>query len=494
MKIQNKTQAKKNRSRLYISLVVILAATLGYLLIGNLSRGRHKHPNVLLITIDTLRADHLGCYGYRLETSPNIDKFAKSGVLFTDCTVQWPKTWPSMASMITGAYPKTTGMQGKRRFLPTSFNVMSEIFGEAGYITGAVISNFNIGKKFGFEQGFDHFVESWEDKWIEKWGNVPFKFRPGIIKKYTNATVVTNLALSWLKEIKGSSPFFLWLHYMDPHGPYIPPPDYKAFFKDTHGYEPVPLEKIHPYQIQERNDKPITDIGFYKAQYDREIRYLDDEIGRLLSELAKLGLETNTLIVFTADHGESLGDHDYYLDHGKLPYQACAHIPLILVQEDVLPSNRTFNHSVGLIDVSATVLDLSGIKVPVSFEGQSLSGLIVGEEEASVPGYVFMESGYHWSGFQKTVRCGRWKLINFKDGKKPHRKNGPEFELYHIYEDPSELNNIASKHPEIVKTLRRVLEEWYSSGPRFIEEGEEVDLDSLDERSREMLRSLGYIK
>jgi arylsulfatase len=370
MKTPNKTQAKKNRSSFYISLVIILAATLGYLLIGNLSRGKHKHPNVLLITIDALRADHLGCYGYRLETSPNIDKFAKSGVLFIDCTVQWPKTWPSMASMITGAYPKTTGMKVKRRFLPTSFNVMNEIFGEAGYATGSVVANFNVGKKFGFDQGFSHFVESWQDKWIERWGDVPFRFRPGMIKKYTNGTVVTDQALSWLEEIKDGSAFFLWLHYMDPHGPYMPPPDYKAFFRDAHGYEPVPLEKIHPYQIQKRKDKPITDIGFYKAQYDREIRYLDDEIGRLLSELARLGLETDTLIIFTADHGESLGDHDYYLDHGKLPYQACAHIPLILVQEDVLPSGRTIKHPVGLIDVSATVLDLSGIKVPVSFEGQ----------------------------------------------------------------------------------------------------------------------------
>ncbi len=490
------TAILKSRSRKYILCIlafIVLASALGYVLIGNLVRGKHKHPNVLLITIDALRADHLGCYGYSLETSPNIDRLAKRGVLFKDCTVQWPKTWPSMASMITGAYPKTTGMRLERLVLPPSFNVMSEIFGEAGYTTGAVVANYNIGKKFGFDQGFDHFVESWQDMWKKKKGDRPFIFRIGKIKNYTNATIVTDQALGFLEELEGDSPFFLWLHYMDPHGPYKPPKDYTIYFKGAHRREPVPLRKIPRYQVQNRKGNPITDVGFYKTKYDREIRYLDDEIGRLLSELTKLSFSTETLIIFTADHGESLGDHDYYLEHGKLPYQPCAHIPLIIVQKDVLPQGRTIDESVGLIDVSATAVDLAGIKIPGSFEGQSLKDLILGEEDALVPDYVFMESGYNRSGFHKTVRSNRWKLIQFLGGENSQSKNGLGFELYDIREDPSELNNVASDHPEMVDSLSRVLEEWYSSGPRF-EKGKEIDLDSLDERSREMLRSLGYIK
>jgi arylsulfatase A-like enzyme len=312
-----------------------------------------------------------------------------------------------------------------------------------------------------------------------------------MIKKYTNATVVTDQALSWLEEIKGDRPFFLWLHYMDPHGPYIPPPAYKAFFKDAHGHESVPLEKIPSYQIQRQKGIPITDVGFYRAQYDREIRYLDDEIERLLSKLDRLGLDKETLIVFTADHGESLGDHGYYLEHGRYPYQACAHIPLILVEKGVLPSNKTIEYPVGLIDVSATVVELSGIKVPSSFEGQSLRGLIMGEEGASKPEYVFMQSG---DGSQLTVRQNRWKYINFGSKKWWYNPHGLEFEFYDIYEDPLEANNVVSEHAEIVNNLSRILEEWYSGGPRFTEQGKEIDLDSLDERSREILRSLGYIK
>jgi arylsulfatase A-like enzyme len=493
LKHTSSLRTKFRKYILFIFAISTVTATFSLIVIRNIKRGELKHPNVLLITIDALRADHLGCYGYSLETSPNIDRLAKSGVLFTDCTVQWPKTWPSMASMITGAYPKTTGIRIKRRSLPPSFNVMSEVFGEAGYTTGAVVANFNIGKKFGFDQGFDHFVESWLDMWKQKRGERPFKFRVGKIKNYTNATVVTDQAIGFLEGLQRNNPFFLWLHYMDPHGPYKPPKAYRTYFKGAHKREPIALEVIPRYQLRKRKGEPITNIGFYKAEYDREIRYLDDEIGRLLSQLDSLGFDSDTLIIFTADHGESLGDHDYYLEHGKLPYQPCAHIPLILVQKNVLPQGEKIKVPVGLIDVSATAVDLSGIRIPGSFEGMSLKNLILGEENAKAPDYVFMESGYHETGFHKTVRSGRWKLIHFLEVENPHTRNGQNFALYNIYEDPSELTNVASDHPEIVDRLKRTLEEWDSSGPR-LKKGKEIDLDSLDERSREMLRSLGYIK
>jgi len=471
----------------FILLVVIFAVALGCFQVSCKSQDKPMPPNVLLITIDTLRADHLGCYGYRLATSPNIDRLAKYGVLFSDCTVQWPLTWPSMASMNTGAYPKTTGIGHKLSILPDSFYMMSEIFGETGYATGAVVANFTVGKKYGFHQGFDHFVESWQEMWEKEQGDVPISDDSRILKKYTNATIVTDQALKWLDEIKGERPFFLWLHYMDPHGPYMPPREYRAYFRDTHETKHVPLKVIPKYQRRGRKDGPITDIGFYKAEYDREIKYLDDEIGRLLSELSWQGLDTKTLIVFSADHGESLDEHEYYLEHGKLPYQPSAHIPLILVQKGVLPSGKTITHPVGLIDLSTTILDLSGISIPASFEGQSLRDLIMSGQEAAKPEYVFMQSG---KGTELTVRCDRWKLIHFQNRKQTEN----QFELYDIHDDPTEMNNIASEHPEIVRNLSNVLQEWYTSGPRFVEKGKEIDLDSLDEKSREMLKSLGYIK
>ncbi len=468
-------------------LAFIFAGTFSFFYAGCKIQDRPTHPNVLLITIDTLRADHLGCYGYRLATSPNIDRLAKYGVIFSDCTVQWPLTWPSMASMNTGAYPKTTGIEHKISILPDSFYMMSEIFGEAGYATGAVVANFTVGKKYGFHQGFDHFVESWQEMWEQEQGDVPISDDSRILKRYTNATIVTDQALKWLEEIKGERPFYLWLHYMDPHGPYMPPREYRAYFREAHETEHVALNDIPKYQRRGNKDGPITDIGFYKTEYDREIKYLDDEIGRLLSELSWQGLDTNTLIVFSADHGESLDEHDYYLEHGKLPYQPSAHIPLIMVHKGVLPSGKTISHPVGLIDLSTTILDHSGINIPASFEGQSLRELIIDEQTASQPEYVFMQSG---KGAELTVRSDRWKLIHFQDRKQAEN----QFELYDIHKDPTEVNNIASEHPEVARNLSKVLHEWYTSGPRFTEKGKEIDLDSLDEKSREMLKSLGYIK
>jgi len=471
----------------FLILTVLLVVACVCLKVSCRSQDRPEHPNVLLITIDTLRADHLGCYGYRLPTSSNIDRLAKYGVLFSDCTVQWPLTWPSMASMNTGAYPKTTGIEHKLSVLPDSFYMMAEIFKGAGYATGAVVANFTVGRKYGFSQGFDHFVESWQEMWEKEQGNVPIVHDSRILKKYTNATIVTDQALAWLAQIKEARPFFLWLHYMDPHGPYIPPLEYRAFFRDAHESMDVPLSDIPRYQRRGKKEGPITDLGFYKTEYDREIRYLNDEVGRLFAELSWQGLDANTLIVFTADHGESLDENDYYLEHGKLPYQPSAHIPLILVQKGVLPSGKTIKHPVGLIDLSATVLDFAGIDIPASFEGHSLRDLILGDQESPKPEYVFMRSG---KGTEMTVRSGKWKLIHFQTRK----SNENQFELYDIHDDPYERIDVASENPELVRTLSRVLQEWYTGGPRFAERGKEIDIDSLDENSREMLRSLGYIK
>lgn len=466
---------------------VFLTVALGFFQVSCQSQDKLPHPNVLLITIDTLRADHLGCYGYRLPTSPNIDRLAKYGVLFNDCTVQWPLTWPSMASMNTGAYPKTTGIEYKLSILPDSFYMLSEIFGEAGYSTGAVVANFTVGKKYGFAQGFDHFVESWQEMWAKEQGDAPIADDPRILKKYTNATIVTDQALAWIEKVKGEKPFFLWLHYMDPHGPYIPPLEYRAYFRNSHEINDVPLKAIPKYQRRGNKEGPITDLGFYKTEYDREIKYLDDEIGRLISELSWQGLDADTLIVFSADHGESLDEHDYFLEHGKLPYQPSAYIPLILVQKGVLPSGKTIEHPVGLIDLSATILDLSGISIPASFEGQSLRDMILNEGDGPKPEYVFMQSG---RGTELTIRSGKWKLIHFQNRKQSDK----QFELYDIHSDPTELKNIASEHPDIVRDLSKVLLDWHSSGPRLAEKGKEIDIDSLDEKSREMLKSLGYIE
>ena len=236
----------------------------------------------------------------------------------------------------------------------------------------------------------------------------------------------------------------------------------------------------------------ITDLGFYKTQYDREIRYLDDEVGRLIDELEDLGILRNTLLVLTADHGESLGEHDYYLEHGKFSYQANAHVPLLMVWDGRLPPQRMVDAPVGLIDVAPTLLDLVGIPIPFTFEGQSLAMLATGKKGARAPAYVFMESGTITAEFQLTVRSGKWKLIKVQADRDRRLMCGTEYELYDVLADPDETVNLAAEYLDVVARLGEVLDQWYSGlFPLF--DVETVDPDTLDQKTREMLRSLGYI-
>ena len=320
--------------------------------------------------------------------------------------------------------------------------------------------------------------------------------RPGKVKRYTDARIVTDQGLEWLRDGDPGRPFFLWLHYMDPHGPYVPPAAYARYFAGSYPPEPTALRKLPGYQLQgdAKTRQPITDLAFYRAQYDREVRFLDDELGRLFQELDRLGIDPgNTLIVFTADHGESFDEHEYYLEHGKFSYQSCAHVPLIIVQDGRLPAGQVMEHPVGLIDASATILDLAGIEIPRTFEGRSLAAMIDGERRVLRPEYVFMEAGYQ-EQTQLTVRHQQWKLIHVQSPADRRLMAGDTYELYDVRSDPGELNNLAAEHAGLVARLSKVLEEWYTGGPRWKERGEEVDLRSLSPEEQEMLRSLGYLQ
>src|SRR5262245_52642261 len=247
-----------------------------------------SRPNLLLVSVDTLRADHLGSYGYRLDTSPTIDALAAAGVRFADATVQWPKTWPSMASMLTGKYPASVGVRyAPRRPLAEEQTTLAEALRGAGYQTAAVVANPNVGQGLQFDQGFDRFVESWLTELRRQTGEHVLKDAPGVVKHFTNATIVSDEAIRLLDELAGRPPFFLWLHYIDPHGPYRPPLEYRRLFFGDHPSKRVPVQDLPPYQVQvDREHGTVSaDIGFYIGQYDREIRYLDDQLARVLAKL-----------------------------------------------------------------------------------------------------------------------------------------------------------------------------------------------------------------
>ena len=449
--------------------------------------------NILLVTVDALRADHLGVWGYRLETSRNIDRLAASGVRFADATVQWPKTWPSMVSMLTGTYPATSGIRmTPRRPLPAESVTLAEILRGAGYRTGAVVANVNLGKAFAFDQGFEHFVESWVEEVLRRKGKTTFRNAAGRVKQFTNAERVTDQAIALLDELSKEGPFFLWLHYIDPHGPYVAPPGYAHLFVGEHPPQPVPIADLPRYQVQrDERGAVVDDLGFYRAQYDREIRYVDDQLGRLLAALDERHLRKRTLIVLTADHGESLGENRYYLEHGALPYQSTVHVPLIVAQRGRLPAGRLIDEPVGLIDLAPTILELLDVERPSTIQGTSLAPSILGTSEAGAR-LVFLESGSE-DRKQFAVRRGRWKLVQLLSEKDRAWVGRNELELFDLSRDPGEEKDLLEAQRGVAAELESALAQWRSATSRY-QGSKPIDLHQLDPRSRQQLEALGYLE
>jgi arylsulfatase A-like enzyme len=462
--------------------------------------------NLLLITVDTLRADHLSSYGYPRQTSPVIDRLAAEGVRFDQAAVQWPKTTPSFASMLT-AIVRKVGIP-----LPCEFEMLAEKLRAQGYTTHAVVSNGAIGSDFYFDQGFDTYIETWK---LEHGG------QPG--SDPNSAEAVTRLAVGLLDKIsKSGKPYFLWVHYIDPHFPYTPPGEYADRFQnDAHfdASKKIPVYDKPRQQMTGIGQEQILDgrdeLAFYVARYDAEIAYNDHSIGVLLAELQKRGLMKKTLTAFTSDHGESLGEHEYYFDHGRFSFQTCLRVPLILHYPGVL-TPRVDKEPVELLNLAPTFLEAAGIELPdgVWKQGRSLTPRLRGQEMPSTvgekgdgpapslsqPGLAFSEAGWETNNkWQKVVRDRRFKLI-FAQTQPDQRWIGGEgvrFTLYDLENDPGETKNVADQFPQEVERLTKALWAW-DRAPRFDVKTDKIggpcgDQRSMDEETRKLLKSLGYL-
>ncbi|MDJ0864592.1 MAG: sulfatase [Myxococcota bacterium] len=467
------------------------------LLLGALGCGpdASMRPDLVLITVDTLRADHVGVYGHHNDTTPTIDALAARGVRFDQAAVQWTRTWPSMASMLTGTYPATTGVVERQHRLVADNLTLAEVLGAAGYRTSAVVTNVNLRRDMGFDQGFDSYLESWWEE-LERRGQKTFVSTPGWVKSYTDATLVTDQALRWLAAFEDEAPFFLWLHYMDPHGPYDPPEGYEDRFQGTHPEQPVSWRELPGYQRRYGPDGLlIEDVGVYKARYDALIRYLDDQLARLVRALDALERPRPLAIALTADHGESLGEHDYYLEHGRLPYEPTARVPLLLVLEGRLPAGRVVNAPVGLVDLAPTLLELAGVEAPPQWEGQSLVATARGDDEGG-PRPVFLGSG-HGLPFAASVRHGPWKLVHRRSQRERHESGRPEFELFDLRSDPGEEHDVYARNPLVATALRAELAAWLERTPvRKVPPEQAVEGEALrgDPGVEAMLEALGYVE
>jgi arylsulfatase A-like enzyme/Tfp pilus assembly protein PilF len=414
--------------------------------------------NVVLITIDTLRADHVGCYGYKQIKTPNIDGLAADGARFDRAFAVVPVTLPSHTTMLTGTYPMLSGIHdfSGNRLNPLQ-PTLASVLKQAGYQTGAVIGAAVLDSRFGLNQGFDFYYDHFDFNRLDE-ANLDQMERPG--------NVVADVALDWLEKdwlAKNSqNKFFLWMHLYDPHFPYHPP---------------------EPYSRE------------YVAQpYDGEIAFADEQVGRLLRFLKEKGIYRNTIIVLCGDHGESLGEHGEKT-HGFFIYNATMHVPLIIR----LPENaaaRTIADPVSLVDLMPTVLGAIGLEVPSQVQGRSLLPKLRDARD---------RDDLHHDDLHHEDQAGRdrvlygetylprlhfnWSELRGSETTKYHFIDAPRPELYDLAKDPGEVHNLFAEKKAVSEEMRAKLAGMirdYSAGKELAEK------TGLDPDLMERLKALGY--
>jgi len=405
-----------------------------------------RDVNVLLITLDTLRADYLSCYGGTRVPTPNIDALAARGVRFAQAVAQVPLTTPSHASILTGAYPQVHKLRDNGGFvLDGSIPTLATLTRDAGFDTAAFVGAAVLNRHFGLHRGFNHYGDNLNEK-------RDAKLLPGVVAEL-RGDAVTRRALDWLDQRAkpgNSTPsarnFFLWTHYYDTHFPYDPPEPFGSRFQ--------------------------------KDKYSGEVAYVDHQVGRLLSGLAERGLAERTLVVLMADHGESLGDHGEFT-HGVFLYDSTMHIPLTVTGPSV-PAGKVITQQVRSIDVMPTIVDYLGLSPSSQAQGISLLPAVL--EGKSLPAsFAYMETLYPktalgWAEL-RAVRTDEWKYVA-----------APRPELYHLPEDPTEARSVKESQAAQATQLEKHV--WEVAGPR--ESLGKLARSPVNDDTMRQLQSLGY--
>ena len=410
---------------LFSALVLVLAA-------GPLSAAGAGKPNILLITIDTLRADHLGCYGYAGIRTPAIDALAGRGVLFTRAFAHTPATLPSHTNILLGLTPNAHGVHDNSNFIVRGgFLTLAEWLKGQGYATGAVVGAFPLDSRFGLTRGFDVY----DDKYGSQ-GPMDMTF----VER--TADVVVDKALQWLRG--RAEPWFLWVHCFDPHQPYAPPEPFKSAYPAN--------------------------------PYDGEIAFVDAALGRLFASLKERNVEGRTAVIFTADHGEALGEHGE-TTHGYFAYNATLRVPLVMAFPGMGPGRP--GQEVCHIDIFPTVCDLLGQKKPAALQGLSLLPLMRGKALPVRPIYFEALTAYYnrgWAPLRGYIQ-GREKYMD-----------SPIPEVYDLEKDFGELDNVAGR-----ADLARCRKIFSGLVEAESSPGAEAAGRNVDRQTAEKLRSLGYL-
>ena len=417
-------------------------------------------PNLVLISLDTTRRDHGSVYGYGRETTPNLERLAAEGVLFSLAYAPAPTTGPSHATLFTSLHPITHRVVKNGRVLVPAHRTLAERLRERGWATAGVVSSYVLDARFGWDQGF----ELWDDDFDRATATTMVPSGGGVEVFDRTAGATTRRAVTWLESERDTSrPFFLFVHYMDPHEPWVAPPEFVKRFRTP--------------------DVPADGVSGLIARYDAEIAFTDHELGELLAALDRLGLKEDTIVAVSADHGEGLLQHGE-LHHGTQLYEEQMRVPLLLRWPRGLPAGRVIDGAVSLIDLAPTLLELAGVPPEAgdAMQGRSLAPVLEGRAplDPARPIFLFRPNNTDIPGEQYAVRQGDWKLIR---GPGEGRR-----ELFDLSQDPRELADRAAAEAARADELERQIAAWLREHERPDPAPGGVSPEDL-----ERLRALGYV-
>jgi arylsulfatase A-like enzyme/uncharacterized membrane protein HdeD (DUF308 family) len=498
-----------------VALVAVLALTEGRDDEGATMtiEGRIDGRNVLVLLIDTLRADHLGCYGYDRPTSSFMDELAGEGVVFENAYAQGSRTREATASIVTSYFASTHGSTDYKSILPSSSPTLMQLAKAAGHRTAVVSSNALVSPTFGFGRGVDYFYCHQPTihsrtlllqgarrvfgripmlKWIYTGLNSMDRILPMRGERYpfesNDPHAMHSAFLSWLDE-EPEREFFAYLHYMDPHAPYDPPAPYDTMYDADYCGEamvrpPVFAETMLPFD----EGNPLAEDAYCNlvAHYDGAITYLDDALRDLFAELERRGLMENTLVVLVADHGEEFYDHRGW-GHGQSVYNELIHIPLIMRLPGVLPAGARYESTIRQVDLLPTILGAIGVEQTLEafdFDGVNLWTLVAGGHDDWPEPPVIAEV-FHGPQYSRAFKSGDHTLIHAK---------GVTTEIVMLFDlsaDPEQTRDIAESRPDLAASMFAQLQ---SLTDRARSRRFETDTMPLDEGTREKLRALGYLK
>jgi arylsulfatase len=439
--------------------------------------------NIIFIVNDSLRSDHLSCYGYNKNTSPYLDMFAKKGVLFARAITQGANTSIATPSLLNSRYP----YESYQSLINGDFPGLAEVLQNHGYITAAFSANPFISAAFGFNRGYDLFLylpyaDRYDILLLNLYSKIiPYLNIPSDGGAFYAPLSTMNLRIKDFLENNHNKPFFIYIHTMDTHIPYLPPGKYIKKFLDNYKKDYANdyyLQRINKTERSGPNwDKLLNNLI---ARYDASILYLDEYIGELWAYIEKLHLQEKTLLIITADHGDEYSEHGK-LFHGHNLYEETIRVPLIFYCSNTLPQGKAINQLVGHIDIMPTILDILNLSVDKDMKGLSLLPIILDQSRSLSRDFMLSQAND-----KVAIMNDKWKYIaNLDDS-----QNVKMVELYDLVNDPRELHNLAQEEIEIKKVMQaRLLNYLKHSKTRKLE----MKMDNITPELRNRLKALGYI-